>query len=106
MNFKSNHQEPHRLEGEQLYCPLCNFQDTHLEKIEQGQIEGRLAVKLHFTCEAGCRFTYLINNHKGTTESWLTQKIRAEYVEPELPKYITDSEKEEAFSQDDFSAKL
>lgn len=102
MNFKKEYNEGHRSGGftEQLYCPLCNMQDTHLEKTEDGSIDGRLAVKLHFSCESGCKFTYLIYNHKGSTLYLLVEGTEAVHIEPDLPRCVADS-LNEGFTQEE-----
>lgn len=51
-----------------LLCPICGFDYTHLEKIEEyKEKDNRLCVKLHFYCENGDKFVIDIHQHEGMT---------------------------------------
>lgn len=51
-----------------LLCPKCGFDYTHLEKIEEyKEKDNRLCVKLHFSCEAGHKFSLDFHQHEGCT---------------------------------------
>lgn len=52
----------------QLLCPLCGDEYTHLEAIEKyREKDGRLCAKLHFYCECGHEFCADFQQHEGMT---------------------------------------
>ena len=55
-------------EQKQLLCPICDNFYTHLEEIESyREKDNRLCVKLHFSCEAGHKFSLDFHQLEGCT---------------------------------------
>lgn len=51
-----------------LLCPICNYEYTHLDKIEEYlEKDGRLCVKLYFYGECGHKFIVNFHQHEGIT---------------------------------------
>ena len=61
-------------EEQEMLCPICHYNYTHLEKVEEyREKDNRLCVKLYFFCEDGCRWVLDFHQHEGMTYPYFTE---------------------------------
>lgn len=62
------HNEECDSEEKEMLCPICHFNYTHLDKVEEyKEKDGRLCVRLYFYCEDGCQWVLDFHQHEGMT---------------------------------------
>lgn len=52
---------------EEMLCPICGNNYTHLDKVKEYDQFGRLCVDLFFYCEDGHEWVLEFNQHEGFT---------------------------------------